>query len=97
MYQALRVTGILLAGGSGSRFGGAVNKVYQDMRGRPVLSYSLEVMSKSRLIDDIIIVCRQGEEDVPRRICESLGLDKPYRLVHGGGTRQESVYNASNT
>ena len=94
MYQALRVTGILLAGGSGSRFGGAVNKVYQDMRGRPVLSYSLEVMSKSRLIDDIIIVCRQGEEDVPRRICESLGLDKPYRLVHGGGTRQESVYNA---
>ena len=94
MYQALRVTGILLAGGSGSRFGGAVNKVYQDMRGRPVLSYSLEVMNKSSLIDDIIIVCRQGEEDVPRRICESLGLDKPYRLVHGGGTRQESVYNA---
>lgn len=94
MFRGRRVTGILLAGGSGSRFGGSVNKVYQDLCGRPVLSYSLAVMEKSSFIDDIVIVCRRHEQKEPERICKIAGIKKPVRFVHGGDTRQESVYNA---
>lgn len=94
MFRGRKVTGILLAGGSGSRFGGSVNKVYQTLDGRPVLYYSLAVMDKCPVIDDIVIVCRMQEEETPRAIVRDYGTEKPVRFVHGGSTRQESVHNA---
>ena len=47
---------LLLSGGTGTRLGGTVPKQYMEVNGRPIISYSLERLSKSREIDRIHIV-----------------------------------------
>ena len=58
-----RVTAILLAAGKGTRMGGSVRKQYMELDGRPLLSYSLETLEKSRVITDIVVVVPDGEAD----------------------------------
>jgi 2-C-methyl-D-erythritol 4-phosphate cytidylyltransferase len=83
-----RVIAIVLAGGSGSRFGAAVPKVLVDLAGRPVLAHSLEVLDRHPSVDDVVIVVREADQaavnalDLPRR--------KLRALVAGGATRQGS-------
>ena len=80
----------MLAGGSGTRLGGGVNKVYRKIGGKAVLERSFEALAASGYIDDIIIVCRETEREEAGAFASGV----PVRLVRGGDTRQESVYNA---
>ena len=89
MHLRKKVAAIVLAGGTGSRFGGTGNKVYQPLNGKPVIMYSLEAFDSHPEVDEIIIVIREGEEDMLGRPA----LKKPYRIVTGGASRRESVYN----
>ena len=90
------VSGILLAGGSGTRFGGSVNKVLLPLGGRPVLQHSLEEMLRFERISELILVCRPEDETAVRALLseaeEKAGAETPVRIVCGGATRQESVY-----
>ena len=47
---------LILAGGSGTRVGGAVPKQYRRVGGRPVISYCLETFSRLEEIGHIQIV-----------------------------------------
>lgn len=92
MFQEKKVTAVLLAGGSGTRFGGEKNKVYVEACGVPVLEYSRRVLEDSPLVDELIFVARAGEEEEIQPYLDRSG--KPARFVLGGDTRQESVYHA---
>ncbi len=91
---------ILAAGGSGSRFGGPVNKVLAELRGVPVLRYSLDLFGTHPAVRRIIIPCRPADRDA----IEALAADwrgshdgvpaVEILLTDGGPTRQASVYNA---
>ena len=80
---------IVLAGGSGSRMGADRNKVLLELRGKPVITRSVEAFTG--LVDGIILVSR--EEDMPamQTAMDAAGL--PVHIVPGGNTRQASVWN----
>ncbi len=61
MFQNRKVTAILLAGGSGTRFGAAENKVYVRICGKPILQYSLEVLVRNSYVDECILVVKDSE------------------------------------
>ncbi len=92
MFQGKRVTAVLLAGGSGSRFGGSRNKVYVPAAGKPLLEYSRQVLDESPLVDDLILVSRPEDAEEIRELAAR--CRKPVQQIAGGATRQESVYHA---
>ena len=88
------VTAIILVAGSSTRFGQNRNKNFDKVGGKEILLYSLEAFNQNELVDDIIIVYKKGEEKTLSTIIDKVSLNKSLKLVEGGATRQESVYNA---
>ena len=88
------VSGIILAGGSSTRYGTGENKTLVELLGRPVLEYSLRVFLGSPAVDEVILAARAGEEAPLRALAESLSPEKPVTVVTGGKDRAESVQNA---
>ena len=97
MYKEKKVTSIILAAGSGSRFGTEKNKVYLEIKGKEILAYSIEEYMKNEYIDEIIVVIKKGEEEIfnetLEKIFNRLTNFKNVKTVYGGETRNDSVYN----
>ncbi len=90
--SAASVIAIVLAGGSGVRFGGDRNKVLVPIGDRPVLAYSLATFERNARIDAIVIVARAGDAPVVGEIVDSMELTKLAAVVPGGETRQGSEW-----
>ena len=88
------VSGIILAGGSSTRYGTGENKTLVELCGRPVLEYSLQVFLSASQIDEIVLAARAGEKEELQRLAERLSPAKPVRVVIGGVDRAASVENA---
>ena len=87
--------GIILAGGSGSRMGGAVPKQYMEISGHPLIWYVLNAFETSNIIEGIVLVA--GAEDVERvrrEIVEAHNFKKVRGIACGGSERYYSVANA---
>lgn len=78
---------VILAGGSGSRYGGDIPKQYLKINGKEVLSYSIEAAKCSRYTDIILVVC---DKKYQRRIKDQYNVE----VCDGGATRNLSVKNA---
>lgn len=87
----MKVTALIVAGGSGRRMGSDINKVFLQLAGKTIIEHTVDVFLKTEEIDEIVIVTR--EEDILE--CRRLFAEapKPMKIVVGGKTRQESVYN----
>ena len=88
-----KITAIVLAAGSGSRMKSKTKKHFMEIKGKPVIWYSLFEFEKSR-VDEIILVT--GKEDIDyckKEIVEKYNLKKIKNVVAGGSERYESVYN----
>ncbi|SNZ11596.1 2-C-methyl-D-erythritol 4-phosphate cytidylyltransferase [Persephonella hydrogeniphila] len=83
----MKVVAILLAAGSGKRFG--EKKQFIKLKGEPLFQYSLNTVNKIEEITDIVLVL--PEEDIDRVKIFSF---KNVMKVIGGKERQDSVYNA---
>jgi 2-C-methyl-D-erythritol 4-phosphate cytidylyltransferase len=82
---------IVLAGGSGSRMNSSVPKQYLDLKGKPVLAYSLLAFENS-FVNEIVLVCREGEEEYCRKeYVEKYCLKKVTSVTPGGSERYLSV------
>ncbi len=88
------VSGIILAGGSSTRYGTGENKTLVELCGRPVLEYSLQVFLSASQIDEIVLAARAGEKEELQRLAEHLSPAKPVTVVIGGVDRAASVENA---
>lgn len=88
------VSGIILAGGSSTRYGTGENKTLVELLGRPVLEYSLRVFLAADVVDEVVLAAKAGEEATLRALAESLSPEKPVTVVTGGKDRAESVQNA---
>lgn len=80
---------IILAGGSGSRMGAGMNKVLMPLAGETVIARSLRAFAG--MVDGMILVSRSEDMQQMRLAAEQAGID--VRIVAGGATRQESVWN----
>lgn len=80
---------LLLAGGSGSRVGADVNKVYVPVAGRPILAYSLETILACRFVRVAVLVVRAGDETTAGAVVDAAS-DPRVLTVIGGHTRAAS-------
>lgn len=82
---------ILLAGGSGSRMGADRNKVLLPLCGEAVVTRAARAFA--HLCDGMVVVTRPEDEVALRTAIEAAALPCPVHYVHGGDTRQASVWN----
>lgn len=88
-----KISAIVLAAGSGSRMNSKTKKQFMEIKGKPIIWYSLFAFEQSE-VDQIILVT--GQDDVEyckKNIVEKYNLSKVTDIVAGGAERYESVYN----
>ncbi len=84
---------IIAAGGSGSRMGADVNKIFLDLDEIPVLAHTLLAFENHKMISEIIIVCRECDMLGCKDIAEEFKITKLKTITKGGAARQDSVAN----
>lgn len=94
--NAQHIYNIIVAAGSGSRFGAALPKQYCLMNGRPVLMHTIENMRVALPDSHIVLVLNKDFVDYWAELCEQYSFESPCVVV-GGDSRWQSVKNAVDT
>jgi 2-C-methyl-D-erythritol 4-phosphate cytidylyltransferase len=82
---------IIVAAGSGTRFGGKRPKQFLEIAGKPLLIHTLEKFQNCTVIDEIILVLSANELANSSALFGDVILPKLRAVVVGGATRAESV------
>lgn len=73
--------------------GGATDKLFLELLGRPVVGHTWARFDELAAIDEIVMVVRDGQRGEFEKLSATLDLAKPHRIVLGGAERQDSVWN----
>lgn len=87
-----RHVAVVLAAGTGSRMKSDVPKQYLELKGKPVLYYSLKAFEDSFVNEIILVTGAEWQEYCRREIVEKFHLEKIHKIVSGGAQRYDSVY-----
>lgn len=94
MYENNYISVIIAAAGLSSRMKTKVNKQFLNINSKPVLAHTIEAFQNCDYIDEIILVTQEIElENCRKDIVEKYRFDKVKKIIIGGSTREESVYN----
>lgn len=86
------VCAVIVAGGTGSRFGNPGGKQLVDIDGRPMVSWSVAAFDASRYVGHIVVVCpRERRDEVRRAAIEPFAFATPISFADAGETRQDST------
>lgn len=83
---------IIVAGGSGLRFGSAIPKQFLQMDGLPVLIHTLRRFAECGA--QILLVLPAAQVDYWKKLCVEYSFSTPHKIVAGGDSRFASVKNA---
>lgn len=83
---------IVVAAGSGSRFGSDIPKQYCLLDGRPVVMHAIDRLRNAVPGAKTIIVISPADEAMWRQLCATYRFDSP-TIAFGGSSRWESVKN----
>ena len=83
---------LILAAGSSSRMGGT-SKQFIELDGMPIVARTIKQFDASNCIDEIIVVCKKDEIELYSDFKSKYSIKKPFTVVEGGETRQESARN----
>ena len=86
-------TAIIVAAGSGKRFGADKPKQFLALAGKPVIIHTLQRFEDCASVDEIVLVLSADAIEGFRNIVESHELKKLKTIVAGGETRAGSVWN----
>lgn len=86
MESPLSFAAIIVAGGAGSRVGGATPKQIRLLRGRPVIQWSVAALAEAGAAEIVVVASQEI-----RRHCDEILAGWPVRVVLGGATRSASV------
>jgi 2-C-methyl-D-erythritol 4-phosphate cytidylyltransferase len=89
--SAAGVWAVLVAAGSGERFGGKRPKAFANLAGRPLVAESLERLDASPWVEAIVVVAPAEWEEPTILLAEELGAGSVRAVVTGGATRTDSV------
>lgn len=82
---------IIVAAGSGKRFGTKTPKQFLEIGGKPLIIHTLQRFQACAEIDEIILVLPSTETAKFLQIVGKHGITKLAKVVAGGATRAESV------
>lgn len=85
---------IILAAGSGTRFGGMLPKQFIEVDGKTVLQYTIEAFERHNGIDEITIVTRQDSITTVEK--QTSRYTKVRHIIAGGKERYDSTLAALN-
>ena len=88
----LNVAVIVVAAGSGSRFGYKRNKLFFPLWGKPVLQHTLSHVFQATLVTEVIIVYAECDYADIKKMVHELHPRQIVRYVLGGIEREDSVY-----
>ncbi len=90
------VYGVILAGGVGSRMGGEKPKQYLDLKGKPIIVYTIEKFFTCPQFEKVIVLCpAQWVEHTRNLIAKHLApAGDKIAVIEGGSTRNETIMNA---
>lgn len=89
----MKVTAVIVAGGSGSRMRAGQNKVFLSICGKEMIYYTLSAFEKNTKTDEIVLVVSKNDIERARKIVKTYNFHKVITVTEGGATRQESVMN----
>jgi 2-C-methyl-D-erythritol 4-phosphate cytidylyltransferase len=90
----MRTVAVVLAGGSGERFGTPVPKQLLLLAGRPMIEHSVAAFERAPGVDRILVVMAAGHADEVSALLEAGGYGKLSKVIDGGPTRTESTWRA---
>ena len=83
---------IILASGSGSRFGSNLPKQFTEIKGRTILERSVDVFENTSAIDEIILVVTPEYRELAESIINRNSYKKVTQIMNGGEQRKDSSY-----
>lgn len=94
MVGEMRIAVVVLAAGSGSRFGHSTNKVWLPLSGRRIISRSLANAVKSFPKSRNILVINPADADLAKEVLHREARRIKVEIIAGGSSRHESEQNA---
>jgi 2-C-methyl-D-erythritol 4-phosphate cytidylyltransferase len=89
-----KVAAIVVGAGLGLRMG--QDKTFLTLGGRPLISWSVDILQKSQSINSIVLVLHKDTMDTGRKLVAWSGWSKVNAICEGGELRQDSVRNGLN-
>lgn len=84
---------LLTAAGQSTRMGQDIPKQFLTVNEIPVIVYTMEAFQHHADIDEIVVICLKGWEPILKAYANQFGISKLTKIVPGGNTGQESIYN----
>ena len=73
--------------------GPGVDKLFLEVAGRPIVAHTWGRFEAVPMIDELVLVVREGMQAEFHQLAANYHFQKPYRLAVGGRERQDSVWN----
>ena len=85
---------VIFAGGTGNRMNTVSRpKQFLELRGKPIIIYTLELFDNHPEIDGIVVVCLESWIPFLKKQIKKFEINKVVEIVPGGETGQGSIYN----
>ncbi len=84
------VSAIIVAAGNSTRMG--KDKIFLNLINKPAIAYTLKSFQDSNVINEIIVVCKDGVKNKLKNIITQYNISKFKCFATGGIVRQESVF-----
>ncbi len=88
----MKITAIIAAAGSGTRYSAKKNKLLENLTGMPVIVHTLKKISAVNRINSIIICTSEDIIEEIEQLVKKYNISKVKNIIIGGKTRQESVF-----
>ena len=86
-----KISAVIAAAGNSSRMG--FNKLFAKVGTSDVISLSIRKLANNTRISEIVVVTQPNYHSHIKEVCEKECAGKPFKIVFGANTRQESVFN----
>jgi 2-C-methyl-D-erythritol 4-phosphate cytidylyltransferase len=87
------VTVLLTAAGVGSRMNLDIPKQFIDVKGKPLIVYTMEAFQQHPAIDAIVLVTLPSWMEIAESYAKQYNITKLKKIVPGGASGQESIHN----
>ncbi len=88
----MSVASVIVAGGTGERFGREEGKQLAPLAGRPLLAWTVQAVAAVERVEVLVVACDPSRVEVYRDAVEqAVDPGKPVLFVAGGDSRQQSV------